>query len=311
MRIVFMGTPEFSVPCLERLVSDGEEVVGVFTQPDKPKGRGYEMAFSPVKECAIKHNIPVFQPKSMKTGEALEILKQLNPDLSIVVAYGKILPADILYAPKYNSINIHASLLPRYRGSAPIQWCVINGEKESGVTSMLMDEGIDTGDMLIKDSVEITENMTAGELHDKLSELGAEVLSKTVRALKNGELKPVKQNDDESCYAPMLTKELCPVDFTKSAQEVHNSIRGLSPWPVATAVLDGKKVKIHASVLSQFTSQAQAGEIVRADGALTVMCGDGKCIDITEIQLEGKKKMSVKDFLLGHKVEIGTIMKRG
>lgn len=311
MRIVFMGTPEFSVPCLERLISDGEEVVGVFTQPDKPKGRGYEMAFSPVKECAIKHNIPVFQPKSMKTGEALEILKQLNPDLSIVVAYGKILPADILYAPKYNSINIHASLLPRYRGSAPIQWCVINGEKESGVTSMLMDEGIDTGDMLIKDSVEITENMTAGELHDKLSELGAEVLSKTVKALKNGELKPVKQNDDESCYAPMLTKELCPVDFTKSAQEVHNSIRGLSPWPVATAVLDGKKVKIHASVLSQFTSQAQAGEIVRADGALTVMCGDGKCIDITEIQLEGKKKMSVKDFLLGHKVEIGTIMKRG
>lgn len=311
MRIVFMGTPEFSVPCLERLVSDGEEVVGVFTQPDKPKGRGYEMAFSPVKECAIKHNIPVFQPKSMKTGEALEILKQLNPDLSIVVAYGKILPADILYAPKYNSINIHASLLPRYRGSAPIQWCVINGEKESGVTSMLMDEGIDTGDMLIKDSVEITENMTAGELHDKLSELGAEVLSKTVKALKNGELKPVKQNDDESCYAPMLTKELCPVDFTKSAQEVHNSIRGLSPWPVATAVLDGKKVKIHSSVLSQFTSQAQAGEIVRADGALTVMCGDGKCVDITEIQLEGKKKMSVKDFLLGHKVEIGTIMKRG
>lgn len=311
MRIVFMGTPEFSVPCLERLVSDGEEVVGVFTQPDKPKGRGYEMAFSPVKECAIKHNIPVFQPKSMKTGEALEILKELNPDLSIVVAYGKILPADILYTPKYNSINIHASLLPRYRGSAPIQWCVINGEKESGVTSMLMDEGIDTGDMLIKDSVEITENMTAGELHDKLSELGAEVLSKTVKALKNGELKPVKQNDDESCYAPMLTKELCPIDFTKSAQEVHNSIRGLSPWPVATAVLDGKKVKIHASVLSQFTSQAQAGEIVRADGALTVMCGDGKCIDITEIQLEGKKKMSVKDFLLGHKVEIGTIMKRG
>ncbi|MBR0541412.1 MAG: methionyl-tRNA formyltransferase [Clostridia bacterium] len=311
MRIVFMGTPEFSVPCLERLVSDGEEVVGVFTQPDKPKGRGYEMAFSPVKECAIKHNIPVFQPKSMKTGEALEILKELNPDLSIVVAYGKILPADILYAPKYNSINIHASLLPRYRGSAPIQWCVINGEKESGVTSMLMDEGIDTGDMLIKDSVEITENMTAGELHDKLSELGAEVLSKTVKALKNGELKPVKQNDDESCYAPMLTKELCPVDFTKSAQEVHNSIRGLSPWPVATAVLDGKKVKIHSSVLSQFIAQAQAGEIVRADGALTVMCGDGKCIDITEIQLEGKKKMSVKDFLLGHKVEIGTIMKRG
>ena len=311
MRIVFMGTPEFSVPCLERLISDGEEVVGVFTQPDKPKGRGYELAFSPVKECALKHNIPVFQPKSMKTGEALEILEKLQADLSIVVAYGKILPKEILYAPKYNSINIHASLLPRYRGSAPIQWSILNGEKETGVTSMLMDEGIDTGDMLLSDKVEITDNMTAGELHDKLSLMGAEVLSKTVKALKNGELKSEKQNDKLSCYAPMLSKELCPVDFSKSAQEVHNQIRGLSPWPVATAVLDGKKIKIHSSVVSNCKSDAQSGKIVKTDNALTVVCGDGNCIDITEIQLEGKKKMSVKDFLLGHKVDTGTIMERG
>jgi methionyl-tRNA formyltransferase len=310
MRIVFMGTPEFSVPCLERLISDGEEIVGVFTQPDKPKGRGYELTFSPVKECALKHGIPVFQPKSMKTGDALEILRELNPDLSVVVAYGKILPADILYAPKYNSINIHASLLPEYRGSAPIQWSILNGETKTGVTSMLMDEGIDTGDMLLKKSVEITENMTAGELHDILSVLGAEVLSDTVKALKNGELKPVKQEGD-SCYAPMLSKELCPVDFNKTACQVHNQIRGLSPWPVATAVLDGKKVKIHASVLSEMNSDAQAGTIIKAENALTVVCGDGKCVDMTEIQLEGKKKMTVKDFLLGHKVEVGTIMKRG
>ena len=310
MRIVFMGTPEFSVPCLERLISDGEEVVGVFTQPDKPKGRGYELAFSPVKECALKHGIPVFQPKSMKTGDALEILRELNPDLSVVVAYGKILPADILYAPKYNSINIHASLLPEYRGSAPIQWSILNGETKTGVTSMLMDEGIDTGDMLLKKSVEITENMTAGELHDILSVLGAEVLSDTVKALRNGELKPVKQEGD-SCYAPMLSKELCPVDFNKTACQVHNQIRGLSPWPVATAVLDGKKVKIHASVLSEMNSDVQAGTIIKAENALTVACGDGKCVDMTEIQLEGKKKMAVKDFLLGHKVEVGTIMKRG
>ncbi len=310
MRIVFMGTPEFSVPCLERLISDGEEIVGVFTQPDKPKGRGYELTFSPVKECALKHGIPVFQPKSMKTGDALEILRELNPDLSVVVAYGKILPADILYAPKYNSINIHASLLPEYRGSAPIQWSILNGETKTGVTSMLMDEGIDTGDMLLKKSVEITENMTAGELHDILSVLGAEVLSDTVKALRNGELKPVKQEGD-SCYAPMLSKELCPVDFNKTACQVHNQIRGLSPWPVATAVLDGKKVKIHASVLSEMNSDAQAGTIIKAENALTVVCGDGKCVDMTEIQLEGKKKMTVKDFLLGHKVEVGTIMKRG
>ena len=180
MKIVFMGTPDFSVPCLERLVSDGEEVVGVFTQPDKPKGRGYEMAFSPVKECAIKHNIPVFQPKSMKDGEALKIMETLNPDLTIVVAYGKILPKEILYFPKYNSINIHASLLPAYRGAAPIQWSILNGEKVTGVTSMLMNEGLDTGDMLLSEKIEITENMNAGELHDALSIMGAEVMSKTI-----------------------------------------------------------------------------------------------------------------------------------
>ena len=210
MRIVFMGTPEFSVPCLERLISDGEQVVGVFTQPDKPKGRGYEMSFSPVKECALKYGIPVFQPKSMRDGEALKILEELKPDLNIVVAFGKILPAEILYFPTYNSINIHASLLPTYRGSAPIQWVILNGEEKSGVTSMLMDEGIDTGDMLIKREVDIGPDMTAGELHDRLSVMGADVLSDTVKALESGELKPEKQDDSLSNYAPMLSKELCP-----------------------------------------------------------------------------------------------------
>ena len=188
MKVIFMGTPEFSVPCLERLISDGEEVVGVFTQPDKPKGRGYELSFSPVKICALKHNIPVFQPNSMKDGKALEILNSLKPDLSVVVAFGKILPKEILYAPKYNSINIHASLLPAYRGAAPIQWSILNGEKKTGVTSMLMDEGIDTGDMLIKSEVEISESVTAGELHDKLSLLGAEVLSETIKELKKNSI---------------------------------------------------------------------------------------------------------------------------
>lgn len=309
MKIVFMGTPEFSLPCLERLVSDGEEVVGVFTQPDKPKGRGYEMSFSPVKECALKHGIPVFQPKSMRDGDALEIMQGLNPDLTVVVAYGKILPKEILYLPKYNSINIHASLLPKYRGAAPIQWSVLNGEKQTGVTSMLMNEGLDTGDMLLSEKIDITENMTAGELHDALSVMGAEVMSKTVEQVKANSLKPVKQDDSLSNYSPMLSKALCPTDFTKSAQEVHNHIRGLSPWPVATATLDGKKIKLHSSVIGSKTS-CPAGTVVSADKVISVACGDGVCVDILSVQAEGKKRMSSKDFLLGHKIEKGSVMSK-
>ena len=307
MKIVFMGTPDFSVPCLERLVSDGEEVVGVFTQPDKPKGRGYEMAFSPVKECAIKHNIPVFQPKSMKDGEALKIIETLNPDLTIVVAYGKILPKEILYFPKYNSINIHASLLPAYRGAAPIQWSILNGEKVTGVTSMLMNEGLDTGDMLLSEKIEITENMNAGELHDALSIMGAEVMSKTIAEVKANSLKPKKQDDSLSNYSPMLSKALCPTDFTKSAQEVHNHIRGLSPWPVATATLNGKKLKLYSSVIGGKTNLAP-GTVVSTDGVISVACGDGICVDILSVQAEGKKRMSSKDFLLGHKIEKGSVL---
>ena len=310
MRIVFMGTPEFAVPCLERLVRDGEEVVGVFTQPDKPKGRGYEMSFSPVKECALKYNIPVFQPTSMKSGEALEILKDIKPELNIVVAYGKILPKEILFEPEYHSVNIHASLLPSYRGAAPIQWAVLDGREKSGVTSMLMDEGLDTGDMLLKEEVAITPDMTAGELHDILSELGAEVMSKTVDAIKNGALTPEKQGETDTEYASMLTKDMCPTDFNKTAAEVHNHIRGLAPWPVATALLNGKKIKLHRSALSHKTGSG-AGEIVSADGVITVCCGDGKCVDILAVQLEGKKKMSSKDFLLGHRIENGSRFEKG
>ena len=307
MKIVFMGTPDFSVPCFERLISDGEEVVGVFTQPDKPKGRGYEMAFSPVKECAIKHNIPVFQPKSMKDGEALKIMETLNPDLTIVVAYGKILPKEILYFPKHNSINIHASLLPAYRGAAPIQWSILNGERVTGVTSMLMNEGLDTGDMLLSEKIEITENMNAGELHDALSIMGAEVMSKTIAEVKANSLKPVKQDDSLSNYSPMLSKALCPTNFTKSAQEVHNHIRGLSPWPVATATLNGKKLKLHSSVIGGKTTLAP-GTVVSTDGVISIACGDGICVDILSVQAEGKKRMSSKDFLLGHKIEKGSVL---
>ena len=249
MRVVFMGTPEFSVPCLTRLIADGYEVVGVFTQPDKPKGRGKQMAFPPVKETALANGIPVFQPRSMRDGEAVSVLQTLEPDVIIVTAFGKILPREVLELPQYGCINIHASLLPRYRGAAPIQWSVLNGETKTGVTSMQMDVGLDTGDMLLRREVEITENETAGELHDVLSALGAEVLSETLAALCAGTLTPEKQDDALSNYAPMLTKELSPIDFTKPAKAVHDQIRGLSPWPCAAAEVSGKKLKVHASVL--------------------------------------------------------------
>lgn len=306
MKIIFMGTPEFSVPCLEALIKSENEVVGVFTQPDKPKGRGYEMTPPPVKVCAVGNNIPVFQPVSMRDGEALEIINSLNADLIIVVAFGKILPKDILESVKYGCINIHASLLPKLRGAAPIQWSIINGECETGVTSMQMDVGLDTGDMLIKKSIPITENMNAGELHDALSVMGAEVLIETINNIDN--LNPEKQNDELSNYAPMLSKELCPIDFSKSAQEVHNKIRGLSPWPVATTKINGKNYKIHKSQILSEEFVGKTGEIVDNNNRLVVVCGDGVSLEILEIQAEGKRKTDTASFLRGHKIEKGTII---
>lgn len=308
MRIIFMGTPDFAVPCLKALIDSSEDVVGVFTQPDKPKGRGYELTPPPVKVCAIENNIPVFQPVSMKNGEALEIINSLSADLIIVVAYGKILPKEILESTKYGCINIHASLLPKLRGAAPIQYSILNGETETGVTSMQMDIGLDTGDMLVKKSIPITDDMNAGELHDKLSVIGAEVLLETIKNLKNGNLKPEKQDDSLSTYASMLSKDLCPIDFSKSAREVHNHIRGLSPWPVATTAVNGKKLKIHKSKLIDEKFCGKIGEIVDNNNRLVVLCGDGNCIEITEIQAEGKKKTDCASYLRGNKIDCGVIL---
>lgn len=304
MRVVFMGTPEFAVPCLQKLIDCGHEVTGVFTQPDKPQGRKMILTPPPVKVLAEANGIKVYQPTKMKDGTALEMLREADPELCIVVAYGKILPKEILEYPKYGCINIHASLLPKLRGAAPIQWSIINGFDKTGVTSMQMDEGLDTGDMLIMRDIEIGENMTAGELHDELSQLGAAVLEETVNALLKDELKPEKQNHEEFTYASMLSKDLSPIDWNCSAKDIHNKIRGLSPWPSANAKLNGKTVKIHRSILAP-EKGTYAGQIVETGKRLVVCCGDMNCIEILNLQAEGKKAMSAADFMRGNQLSVG------
>ncbi|MBP1545488.1 MAG: methionyl-tRNA formyltransferase [Oscillospiraceae bacterium] len=305
MNIVFMGTPDFAVPCLKALVESGENVSAVFTQPDKPKGRGYKLTPPPVKEYAVSQNIPVYQPVSMKKGEeadeAYDVLCKLAPDLVVVVAYGQILPKRILDIPKTYCINIHASLLPKYRGAGPIQWSILDGEKVTGVTSMIMAEGLDTGDMLIKAELEIGENETADELHDRLSVLGADVLLKTVDAIKKGDVCPEKQDDTLSNYAPRLTKELCPIDFNKTASQIHNQIRGLSSWPCAVAEVAGRRLKVFRSELDGIRHGGAPGEVCDKD-RFTVVCGDGFGITFTEVQADGGKRMKTADYLRGNKL---------
>lgn len=305
LRIVFMGTPDFAVPCLRRLAEGSDVVAGVFTQPDKPKGRGYKLIPTPVKAAALEYGIPVYQPLSLRKGEdaevAMETLRTLAPDLIIVVAYGQLLPKAVLELPRFGCINMHASLLPRYRGAAPIQWCVLNGETETGVTSMQMAEGLDTGDMLLAKALKIGENETSSELHDRLSLLGAEVLAETLDAVRNGTLHPVAQNDADSCYASMLRKEMSQLDFTKPAGTVHNTIRGITGF----AWLDGKRYKLLRSVLSDRTVDPQlAGTIVDA-ATMTIACGDGHCVCISELQAEGGKRLQLADFLRGNRLESG------
>ena len=289
MRIVYMGTPDFAVSCLERLHSLGHEIAGVFCQPDKPQGRKMILTAPPVKEKALELSLPVFQPATLRNGEALEILKQLNPDLIVVVAYGKILPREILELPKHGCINIHASLLPQLRGAAPIQWAVINGLKKTGVTSMLMDEGLDTGDMLLKAEVEIGENETSAELWDRLSILAAQVLEETIEKLQKGELVRTKQDDSKSTYAPLLSKSISEVDWNESAQNVHNKIRGLYSWPCAVTTIQDKVIKLMSSRLAE--GSGKAGEIVESNGKLVIACGDGRCVEILSLQAQGKKVM--------------------
>lgn len=307
MRVVFMGTPDFAVASLEKLVSYGCDVVGVFTQPDKPVGRKRIITPPAVKVCATKYNIDVYQPEKMRDGTAYEIIKSLNPELIVVVAYGKILPKEILDFPKYGCINIHGSLLPKLRGAAPIQWSVINGDEYAGVTSMMMNEGLDTGDIIIKRSVKIDINETSGELYERLALLGGDVLEETLTLIENGELTTIPQNDDESTYAPLLSKELSEINWSESALSIHNKIRGLNPWPVAITYIDGIKYKIFKSQLVE-NAKGEPGEIVDNNKKLVVACGDGNGISIEFIQPDGKKQMDISSFLLGNKLEKGKII---
>ncbi|MBQ4101154.1 MAG: methionyl-tRNA formyltransferase, partial [Oscillospiraceae bacterium] len=302
MKIVFMGTPEFAVPTLQRIIEESHEVLAVYTQPDKPQGRKMVLTPPPIKECALSHNIPVFQPTTFKDESVVAELSVFNPDVIVVVAYGKILPENVLSIPKYGCINVHASLLPKYRGAGPIQWSVIDGEEKTGVTTMYMEKGLDTGDMILKSETKIGENETAGELHDRLSELGGNLLIETLALIEKGTAPREKQDDEESCYAPMLSKDLSPIDFNKSAKTVHNLIRGLHPWPVATTTFEGKKLKIHKSVL-HLDKSGRPSEILSSDKFI-VACADG-AVEFLEVQLEGSKKMNTTDFLRGHKIAKG------
>lgn len=305
MRIVFMGTPDFASSSLEKLLEEKFDVVAVFTQPDKPKGRGMEMSFSPVKELALKHNLPVYQPLKMRDGEAFEQIKSLEPDILVVVAYGKILPDDILALPKFGAVNVHGSLLPKYRGAAPIQWSVLNGDKVTGVSTMYLASEMDTGDVIYTDSTEIGEYETSGELFDRLMHMGAELLVKTLRDIDAGIAPRTPQDHSKASYVCQLDKSMCPIDWNRSPREVLKHIYGLQPWPVATMELEGKVYRVFAADYTETRTSKSAGSIVSAGNAgLEIACAGGETLMIKELQAPGKKRMSAGDFLRGHKIKV-------
>lgn len=298
MRVVFMGTPDIAATCLKKILAEGFEVVGVYTQPDRPKGRGMKLVASPVKEIALAAGIPVFQPENFRQEETVEQLRALKPDVCAVVAYGRILPQKVLDVPAYGCINIHASLLPKYRGSAPYQWAVLDGLTETGVTAMYLTREMDAGDIIDVSKTPIGENETAGQLLDRLAVLGADLLSKTLTRFENGKVPAVPQNEAEVSYAPMLDKTMCPIDWTKTAQQVHNHVRGLHPWPVATMELEGKTFKVHATKVVE--GSGNPGEILGlTKTGLRIACGEG-AVEILSLQAEGGKRMAAPDYFRGH-----------
>ena len=300
-----MGTPDISATCLKKILADGFEVVGVYTQPDRPKGRGMKLVASPVKEVALANNIPVFQPENFRADEDVQTLADLKPDVCAVVAYGRILPQRVLDIPAKGCINIHTSLLPQYRGSAPCQWAVLDGLKETGVSSMYLVREMDAGDVIDVAKTPIGENETAGELLERLAVLGADLLSKTLTCLSRGDIHTIPQDCSEVTFAPMLDKSMCPIDWSRSARCIHNQVRGLHPWPIATTVLGGTKFKIHQTVLVPDTTDKTPGTPLELNKkGLRVACGGGTVIEIRQLQAEGGKRMAAPDYFRGHPIEI-------
>lgn len=301
MRVVFMGTPEIAATCLKKIIADGFDVVGVYTQPDRPKNRGHKLTASPVKEVALENHIPVFQPETFKEEATVEELRALKPDICAVVAYGRILPQRILDVPTYGCVNIHASALPQYRGSAPYQWAVLDGLTETGVTAQHMALKMDAGDIIEISKTPIGPDETAGELLDRLAVLGADLLSKTLRRFENGRVAGVIQDESQVSYAPMLDKTMCPIDWSKTAQQVHNHVRGLNPWPVATTELGGKRFKVYATAIVD--GQGEPGQILGlTKTGLKIACGEG-AVEIRILQAEGGKRMAAPDYFRGHPLE--------
>lgn len=304
MRILFMGTPDFAVASLKRLVEDGHDVCGVFTQPDKPKNRGHKMAFSPVKEYALTVGIPVYQPVKLRDGEALRLVEELAPELIVVAAYGRILPEDILNTPPYGSINVHSSILPKYRGAAPINWAILNGDSVTGVTIMYMAKELDAGDVILCRETAIDPDEDAQTLTARLAALGADALAEAVERLHDGTAVRLPQDHSAYTYAPMLDRSLSPLDFSKSARQLHDQVRGLIPWPCASMTLDGKNVKVYRTAVGGETALA-AGKIAEAGKqGLAIACGDGRLLCILELQAEGGKRMAADDYLRGHPVQV-------
>lgn len=308
MRIVFMGTPEIAVPSLDRLISDGHDLCAVVTQPDRPKGRGKKLAFSPVKEAAMRHELEILQPEKASQPDFLDKLRELNPDLIVVIAFGQILRKEVLDIPKYGCVNVHVSLLPKYRGAAPINWAIINGEEKTGVTTMFMDEGLDTGDIIKTREFSLDDEINAGQLHDIMMEEGADVLSQTVKAIEDGTAERIRQNDDESTYAPMMDRNLGHIDFKKSAVSIHNLVRGTVPWPGAWCESPYGKIKIWKTRIGQGQTDREPGTIVSVDKqGIEVACGMGMLL-IEEIQMPNKKRMHVSEYIKGNTIEIGKIL---
>lgn len=305
MRIVFMGTPDFAAASLKKLIDEKYDIAAVFTQPDKPRDRGMKLSYSPVKELALENNIPVYQPTKLRDGTATELIKSLRPDILVVVAYGRILPDDMLEVPKYGAINVHASLLPKYRGAAPIQWAVLNDDKITGVTTMYLASEMDTGDIIYTAETEIGEFETSGELFDRLMVMGAELLDRTLRDIEAGTAPRTPQDHSKASYVKMLDKSLSPIEWAKTPREIIKQIYGLQPWPVATAELDGKVFKIYSAEYTQNKTVKAPGSVVSAGKkGIEIACLGGETLLITELQAAGKKRMKASDYLLGHPIKV-------